>query len=157
MDPTIGMLTKLLEATGRDLEVSAKESAIPHLSDLVDAWQTDRGGQDRPDWTRLRAFLDLLARRPDLAGPATLRTPPPSGSRFMDNLLAGVAEKVSDDAGLPRPAWTRHVHALEHQWISAGTPRMQADAVATTPQQLRSRGIAMKAESLWRAPGMVGL
>lgn len=157
MDPTIGMLTRLLQAAGRGLEVSTPESEAPQLADLVDAWHTDRSGQDRPDWTRLRAFLDALALRPELAGPATLRMPAPSGSEFMDNLLAGMAEKVSDDLGLPRPAWARKIHPLECPWVSPGTPRMQAEATTATPEQLSSRGITMRAESLWRNPQAVGL
>lgn len=150
MDPTIGMLTRLLEAAGRNLEVSTPESKAPQLADLVDAWHTDRSGQDRPDWTRLRAFLDALALRPELAGPATLRMPAPSGSELMDNLLAGMAEKVSDDLGLPRPAWVRTVQPLKDPWVSPSTPRMQAEATAATPEQLSARGITLKARSLWR-------
>jgi transcriptional regulator with XRE-family HTH domain len=157
MDPTIGMLTRLLEAAGRDLEVSTRESAIPHLADLADAWRTDSSGQDRPDWTRLRAFLDLLMLRPSLAGPATLRAPAPSGSPFMDNLLAGIAERICDDAGVPRPAWTRRVPPLRQQWVSPGTARGRAEAAAATPSQFSARGIVLKADSLWRDPTSVGL
>ena len=50
----------------------------------------------------------------------------------MDNLLAGIAEKVCDDIGLPRPAWTRRVHSLKDRWLGSGIPRMQADAIAAT-------------------------
>lgn len=74
----------------------------------------------------------------------------------MNNLLAGIAEKVCDDIGLPRPAWTRRVHSLKDQWLGSGTPRMQADAIAATPEQLSARGIVMRTESLWRDPRTVG-
>ena len=98
----------------------------------------------------------MLAQILELASPAALRAPSPSVSPFMDNLLAGIAEKVCDDIGLPRPAWTRRVHSLKDQWLGSGTPRMQADAIAATPEQLSARGIVMRTESLWRDPRTVG-
>jgi transcriptional regulator with XRE-family HTH domain len=157
IDPTTGMLTRLLAAAGQDLEITSKAASAPAVADLADAWQTNAHGQDRPDWTRVRALLDLLAQRPELAGPATLRTPTPSGSEFMDNLLAGIAEKICDDAELPRPAWAKRVRRLREPWVGGGTPRMRAEAVAATPSQLAARGITMKAQSLWRDPSTVGL
>lgn len=83
--------------------------------------------------------------------------PASSRSPFMDNLLAGIAERICDDAGVPRPAWTRRVQPLRQQWVSPGTPRAQAEAAAATPMQLSARGIIMKADSLWRDPRSVGL
>lgn len=156
VDPTTGMLTRLLAAAGRRLEFSAHDHATPQLADLVDAWRTT-GGQARPDWTRLRAFLDLLALQPGIAGPATLRMPAPSGSELMDNLLAGIAEKVSDDNDLPRPTWTKCVPRLAERWTGDGTPRMRAEAEALTPEQLSARGITLRADSLWRDSTTVGL
>jgi len=73
-----------------------------------------------------------------------------SGSGFMDALLAGIAEKICDDAGLPRPGWTRRVLASPTAWISPGTPRMQAAAQAGTPPQLAARNITLRVDSLWR-------
>jgi hypothetical protein len=67
----------------------------------------DALGEEQPDWTRLRAFLDSLARHPDLAEHAIRAKPRPSGSEFLDNVLAGIAEKVAEDSSIPRPAWTR--------------------------------------------------
>jgi transcriptional regulator with XRE-family HTH domain len=157
VDPTTGMLSRLLAAAGRQLELSSSEVATPRLADLADAWTMDARGQDRPDWTRLRAFLDFVAQHPDLRGAATLHAPVPSGSPFMDNLLAGMAEKICDDANLPRPAWTKRVPRLSEPWVSGGTPRMRAAAEAATPSQLASRGITMKVESLWRDQSTVGL
>ena len=157
VDPTTGMLSRLLAAAGRELELSSTESVIPRLAGLADAFHRDAHGQDRPDWTRLRAFLDVLAQHPDLSGPATLRAPDPSGWPFMDNLLAGMAEKICDDAGLPRPAWTKRVHPLREPWVSPGTPRMRAEAQASTPSPLAHRGITLTATSLWRDRATVGL
>ena len=151
IDPTTGTLRKLLGALGEELELGRRP--VPsgvRLADLVDAWSTDRFGQDQPDWTRLRAFLDYLTRRPATAMSAIRSAPPASGSLFFDNLLAGMAEKIADDAGALRPAWTKRVPKLIDTWESLGTPRMRASATATTPPQLAARQIVIPEASLWR-------
>jgi transcriptional regulator with XRE-family HTH domain len=108
LDPTTGTLQKLLGALGQELELGRSTSErAPQLTELSDAWSTDRAGQDQPDWTRLRAFLDHLDRHPEESARAVRSKPPASGSAFFDNLLAGIAEKVSDDGATPRPAWTK--------------------------------------------------
>jgi len=151
VDPTTGTLRKLLGAMGQDLELRRRPVPRgPQLAELADAWSTDRAGQDRPDWTRLRTFLDYLARRPELAEPAIRSKPPASGSTFFDSLLAGIAEKIADDAAGTRPAWTKRVPALTEIWESFGTPRMRAQAEATAPHQLALRNIYIPTTSLWR-------
>jgi transcriptional regulator with XRE-family HTH domain len=155
LDPTTGMLQRLLAATGARLELSAKADEIPQLADLVDAWKVEQGSA-RPNWTRLRAFLDMLAQHPELAGPATIRMPAPSGSALMDNLLAAIAETIADDAGIPRPPWTKSVPKLSERWFTDGTPRMRAAAEAATPEPLARRGITVRADSLWRDQTTVG-
>lgn len=150
LDPTTGMLDRLVEAAGCRLELAAVRVPVPRLADLVDAWGVDPLGQDRPDWTRLRGFLDYLAEHPRQVGVALAAPPLPSGSGFMDALLAGIAEKLCDDAGVPRPGWARRVPGVAMPWISPGTPRMQAAARAGTPPQLAARNIFVRADSLWR-------
>src|SRR5665647_1181357 len=132
VDPTVGMLARLLSAAGRELELGTHRGPGPELADLADAWSRGPRG-DRPDWTRLRSFLDQLARHPEQQGPATLRRPAPSGSAMLDTLLAGVAEKICDDAGLPRPSWARAVPKLPRSWATPGTPAMQETIAAATP------------------------
>ncbi len=151
LDPTTGTLRKLLGALGQELELSRTAAApAPELADLSDAWWTDRAGQDQPDWTRLRAFLDHLAHHPDQAPRAVRSKPTASGSAFFDNLLAGIAEKISDDTRTPRPAWTKKVPPLATTWEGFGTPRMRAAAAKATPQQLADRKVLIPAASLWR-------
>lgn len=150
------MLSRLFDAAGYRLELGAVVLPVPRLADLVDAWSVDASGQDRPDWTRLRGLLDWLAEHPRGRATALAARPAESGSGFMDALLAGIAEKVCDDAGLPRPGWTRQVPASPAAWISPGTPRMQAAARAGTPPQLAARNITVRADSLWRQPAAVG-
>jgi transcriptional regulator with XRE-family HTH domain len=157
VDPTTGTLARLLAAAGWSLELSARDPAVPQLADLNDAWSVSALDGDTPDWTRLRGFLDLLAQYPTMKRQTTLQAPPPSGSPLMDNLLAAIAEKVCDDAGLPRPEWTAKVAPLEEPWSSGGTPRMRARIAAATPAQLAARGILVDQESLWREPETIGL
>ena len=155
LDPTVGMLSLLFEAAGHRLELGAVVQPVPRLADLRDAWSVDSSGQGRPDWTRLRGFLDTVAEHPQWRAAAVAERPVASGSPFMDALLAGIAEKVCDDGNLPRPAWARLVPASPTVWISPGTPRMQAAARAGTPPQLAARNITLRGDSLWR-PAAVG-
>jgi len=119
VDPTVGMLARLLSAAGHELELGTHRGSGPEIADLADAWSRGPGG-DRPDWTRLRAFLDQLARQPEQQGPATLRRPAPSGSAVLDALLAGIAEEdlrrrgaPAADVGARRPCAARTVG---HPW-----------------------------------------
>jgi transcriptional regulator with XRE-family HTH domain len=153
IDPTTGTLRKLLGALGEELELGRRPApGRPQLADLTDAWSTDRFGQDQPDWTKLRAFLDDLARHPELAVSAIHARPAASGSLFLDNLIAGIAEKIADDAGSGRPAWTKTIPQLAETWQSLGTLRMRASAAAATPPQLAARRIVIPEASLWRRP-----
>jgi transcriptional regulator with XRE-family HTH domain len=150
LDPTIGTLTKLFAALGDDLELRRRPASGPRLSDLIDAWRTDPSGQDVPDWTRFRSLLDELQRSPTVIAAAIRPKPAPSGSWFVDCLLAAIAEKVADDAGLRRPPWTRRIAPLDEPWISFGTPTTRATDVAATPTQLAERRIFIPAPALWR-------
>lgn len=150
IDPTVGTLRKLLAGAGQQLELDSHDADIPRLTTLSDAWHRDGRGQDRPDWTRLRALLDVLSLHPELRGSAIIARPAPSGSAFMDNLLAAIAEKLSDDAGLARPGWTKTIPVLNEPWFSPATPRIRAAAEGATPPQFAARRIAMTGNSLWR-------
>ena len=158
VDPTVGMLRRILDAAGQDLHVSVRpkhEGQRPALADLTDAWNVTHTG-DRPDWTRFRAFIGQLIFHPEQVETAIARRPPKSGSLMVDALLAGIAEKLADDAGLLRPSWTRHGPVLSEEWLSPGTPRMQAAVRAATPPQLLQRGLLIDARSLWRDRATIG-
>lgn len=151
MDPTVGMLRRLLEAAGHAVTITIRSTERPlELADLTDAWATGPAG-DRPDWTRLRAFLDSLALHPSRTAEAIECRPKPSGSAMVDALLAAIADKLADDTGLPRPSWTAaRSRRLHPAWETPGTPRMQDAALAQTPSQLVEHGIIASADSLWR-------
>jgi transcriptional regulator with XRE-family HTH domain len=156
-DPTVGTLRKIIAATGRDLRITTEPSKSRRLAlaALADAVTTGRAGE-RPDWTRLRALLDHLARNPDQIGAAITPRPHPR-SRLMDALLAGIAEKLADDNGLPRPGWTRTAPKMRPEWVASGTPRMQAEYRRTAPKQLLERGLVIDERSLWRDRSTVGV
>jgi len=147
------MLCRLLGATQTALEFSPRPCPALSLARLSDAWSSTPTGASI-DWARLRATIDELTLHPAVL-PAALETPPPrSGSARLDALLAGIAEKLADDAGLPRPPWTKTVPALAERWEAPGTPRMVARARAHAPEQFRDRNIFLSAAELWRRPGV---
>jgi hypothetical protein len=76
---------------------------------------------------------------------------------MLDALLAGVAEKICDDAGLPGPTWARAVPALPEPWSNPGTPAMQQAIAAATPRALAKRGLSIDEASLWREPAALGV
>lgn len=147
MDPTVGMLERLLESAGTRLDVSI--SSTPQLAELVDAWHASPRG-DVIDWTRLRAFADHLSLHPENAPSSLRRMPAPSGSELLDNLLAGMAETQAEMLGEVRPEWTSRVPAMGKPWSSPGTPRMQAAARAITPRAFAARGLTLPITSIWR-------
>lgn len=151
-DPTVGMLAKLLAAADTQLRLMAEPAGDrPELARLAGAWRRGADG-DAPDWTAVRGLLDELRRRPELIAEAITRTPRRSGSPLLDALLAGLADKLADDAALPRPAWTQHGRRLRQSWAPAGTPRQTAYRRARTPAQLADRNLVVDAATLWREP-----
>lgn len=101
-------------------------------------------------WTRLRATVDYLLEHPGELEAGIADPPPRSGSARLDNLLAAVAEKLADDAGVTRPRWCATVPVLDEPWRSSGTPRMAESAEASAPGQFRSCGILLSGGELWR-------
>jgi hypothetical protein len=80
--------------------------------------------------------------------------PPPSGHRIVDALIAAVAEKLADDAALPRPSWTGSVPGL----VEPYRPRTARQVAGRdVPQQLSERGLLIDAESLWRQSETIGV
>jgi len=160
MDPTLGTLQKLMAAVGCELVIYPRRSgsstsraaaapSTPALADLHDAWRSTPQGV-RPDWTRIRAFLDYLALHPELVAEAIKAPPRRTRSQLMNALLAGIADKLADDSGVTRPSWTRAAGALTRRWYSPGTPRMRQKAREEAPRQLMARNIAIREDSLWR-------
>jgi hypothetical protein len=155
VDPTVHTVEQILEAAGFELRLSVVRRGgerIPYLGDLRDAWSLSRG-RTRPAWTRWRALLDHLALHPEDIPEAIYVPPPPAGSRIIDALLAGVADKLADEAGLPRPSWTALVPVLDEPY----EPLARRGVRLEVPPQLAARGLMIDTESLWRDRSMVGV
>ena len=148
-DATITMLERLLAASGRRLVMRSTNARRVALASLSNAWSPSPTG-DEMDWTQLRATVDYLVEHTNELGTGIADPPPRSGSARLDNLLAAVAEKLADDAGLTRPRWCAMVPVLTQPWRSSGTPRMVASAQRSAPEQLRRRGILLSGGELWR-------
>jgi transcriptional regulator with XRE-family HTH domain len=148
-------LDKISRVLGLSLQSGREAPEIPRLCDLVDRWEYDAFGVAQPEWTYWRAFTDQLALHPDLTAAAVGPPPSPSGSLFIDNLLAGIAEILVDQSGLPRPSWTRRYLPLNIPWRAPGTPLMHADHVAATPPQLAARNIVLPVSALWRSHQLI--
>lgn len=151
VSPTVETLQSLMHACGRELELKTARAG-PSLATLRDAWTSTKTGETRPDFTRLRSFLDSLAADPDKRWPSVVEAPEPSGSEVMDNLLAGIAETVAETAGHRPPAWTKEIEPLSSPWFMRSTPRKMAARQAQTPRCLAERGLVVDVASLWRDP-----
>ena len=163
VDPGWSTLRKLLAAAGEEAALTTRRLSATlarpplrtTLAGLSDAWQRTARG-DTPNWTRLRGALDVLAQHPNML-PDALKPRKPSGSAVMDTLIAGIADKLADDARLTRPAWTTRTSRLESEWSAPGTPAMLAARRAATPPQLKERGLVLDEASLWRDRASVGV
>jgi transcriptional regulator with XRE-family HTH domain len=150
-DPTLTMLVRLLAAAGRRLSISlaSPPRTSPTIGLLTEACKPDAAGS-KIVWSRLRGFLDEITAHPELTA-AAIETPPSrSGDAAFDALLAGIAEKVADDAGIPRPRWTKSVPPSPIPWTAPGTPSRIRKARAAAPPQLAERNIWLAAQDLWR-------
>ena len=153
-DPTVEMLHRLIAAGGCQLRLEATPIASGSIAALVDIWPTE-APSSQVDWTSLRAFLDHLDRHPTRLEEA-IDTPPARTHPKVDNLLAGVAEKLADDGRCSRPRWTTTVDALHAPWYPISTPRMRKRITAQTPPQLRARRMFVAEGDLWRRHGGPG-
>ena len=154
VEPSVRTLERILAAAGFALELSAIHRGgrrPPRLSDLADAWSHD--GRLRIDWPRWRALLDELALHPDRIPEAIYVAPPPAGEPVVDTLLAAVAEKLADEAGLPRPSWTDQVPPLADPYEP---PTARTVTGRHVPAQLAARGLMIDTTSLWRDRRTIG-
>jgi hypothetical protein len=101
------------------------------------------------DWAELKALINYLSEHPEHTSYAIVLQPPPSGNEHFDTLLAGVAEKLADDAGISRPEWCALVKSGIARWPQAWTTNNMASAKRYTPPQLRIRHCIVDKNVLW--------
>jgi transcriptional regulator with XRE-family HTH domain len=154
LDPSFSILGRLLDCTGYRLQpkrtTHGPSTPPTRLADLARAWRGEPiSGQ--PDWTAMRAYLDVLLQHPEHIAAAIRDAPRYPSSRVQRALLAALAERLAASVGLPTPAWARQTRALPEEWTAPGTPRMiQAWRAATLPE-LRARNVTIDEFSLFRA------
>lgn len=147
-EPRWSTLTKVFEVLGHPLAPSIGEGQQMRLADLSEAWSADATGTEHPDWVRLRGLADQVTLRPALVAQAILPEPPRSTSAVMDTLLAAMAEKLADDAGIARPRWTRSRPPLRKPWSIAKRPSKQE--ASEVPEQFARRGLQIPESAIWR-------
>lgn len=152
-DPGFTTLSRLLDAAGFDLHITARarRDAPATLASLATAVE-DGGDRLRVDWTRLRAFADWCRQHPDEVAGAIADAPRRTQTAF-DAILAGFAELLAEAAGVEAPAWTRSVPAPSDPWTPPGTPAMLARAEASCPDAFRRRNIILGADAIFRESG----
>jgi hypothetical protein len=146
------MLSRLIAAAGHHLSVTLDKAGLPRelaIESLTEAYSPGAEVR-RVNWARLRGFLDQLAEHQELTADAIASPPHRTGDPAFDALLAGIAEKLADDAGIPRPRWTRSVPPSPIPWEAPGTPARIRRARASAPTQLAARNIWLAAHDLWR-------
>ena len=152
--PRWDTVTKLATAVGFTFEgVDAQPYPMLRLGDIAEAVRRD--DTTAVLWTRLRGFADQLRAHPELVGAAIGQRPARSGRDWVDNVLAGIAEVLADNAGLSRPRWTRDVAPPTEPWATPGTPRMVAKAAEETSEPFTARNLTVAASAIWREPEMV--
>ncbi|MGW7681998.1 helix-turn-helix domain-containing protein [Kribbella sp. NPDC054772] len=151
-DPTLTMLSRLIAAAGQHLTLTVEQSQLPpELTIARLAGAHSPGAKVRKvNWTRLRGFIDTVVEHRDLTATAIASPPHRTGDAAFDALLAGMAEKLADDAGVPRPRWTRSVPPSPTPWEAPGTPARVRQARAQAPAQLAARNIWLAEHDLWR-------
>lgn len=148
-DPTLTMLARLVDAAGRDLIVEARprEDSLS-LAELATAF-SDKDGQPKIDWTRLRGFVDRVQLHPE-GLPKAIADPPASTLPLLNVILAALAEQLADEHGIERPRWTRAFGPLDEPWSPPATPRMRASFEESTPEAFRRRNVVLSRSALFR-------
>lgn len=149
-DPTLTMLDRLLTAAGRRLVVEAppRDDALT-LAELATAVDGERS-RLKIDWTRLRGFVDWIDLHPGELARA-IADPPVRTGTPLDAVLAALAEELADQHGVERPRWTRSVGRLDQPWSPPATPRMRAEAEASTPAPFLRRNVILARSALFRS------
>lgn len=126
-----------LAEVGEELAARRWPAGVPLPADMgrvLDQFTDDFRGSRRRDKPR------LIATPPD-----------PTGHRRLDAYLAGLAEYLANDAGLPVPPWVEDPgRFLETWWIQADVPAARSTALAQSPAAFRRRGIFLSERALAR-------
>jgi hypothetical protein len=152
--PRLDTLVKLFTALGATLVTSVEPAPVPRLVGLADAWTRDALGDELPDWTRWRGFVDQVRLQREITAAAIFDAPLPSGSALIDNLLAATAENLLTTLKSDAHS-TKRVAPLRTPSRAPATPRTHAAHLTATPSQFAARNITVPLSALWRDREMV--
>ena len=150
-EPNWATMQKIAAAFGKSCSLDGALS-FTKLADLAEP--AGDAIEPEPNWTRLRGFADQLTLHPELTAVATADQPKPSGSQFIDNLLAAIAEKAAANVEIRPAPWTTTIEPLDTVWEAPGTPRRRALVAAQTPPEFAARRIMLSASAIWRDRAM---
>lgn len=152
MDPTFTMTQRLFGALGLDVHLNIRPTPKIAVAQLSSALIFHSRGVEI-DYVRIRVFVDRMVHNPGEIAAAISQPPGRSGNQHLDCLLAGVTEKLADDANLARPKWCAAVSKLDEIWRAPGTPVMNARNDDLAPVQFIARNIFLSSLTFWRPEG----
>ena len=144
VDPTVGMLERLVTAAGCLLDIAARDGG-PST-----AWLALRSDAADLDWTAARGLADWATQHPATVATLIAAPPAPTGSPVVDNLIAAIAETLADDAGTAAPAWCRRIPPLAEAWEAPGTLTMRRRWRQSTPTRFAVRNVWCSSNAIWR-------
>jgi hypothetical protein len=145
------LLTKL--ETRRHNGAYAPESLADLARDLRQLKITSQAQLPAEASARILQFVDdFRSRRRTIQRQLLTRKPARTGSALVDAYLAGVAEHLSNEVGLPAPEWVEDPDRfLRTWWIESDVPSARPTAFAQSPAAFRRRGIFISERALERA------
>ncbi len=94
-------------------------------------------------------FVDAFRRRGDVK---LVASPPSTGAtQRIQCLLTSTMEAVCAEKGVPVPAWSRGVPALQKPWFVSGIESLKAMTLVQSPIHFRKRNIFVLSNFLERA------
>jgi transcriptional regulator with XRE-family HTH domain len=149
--PTVEILTHVVQAAGCRLRVDAH---VDHSASVVGLARSIHSDVSTGDYiAAVRKAAELAARftgadQGSLHRMITAR-PPETGDPRWDAFLAGLAEWLALQAGIPAPGWVRDDNRyLRRGWWVTPMESIRAWEYAGSPMSFQSRGVYLHRESL---------
>lgn len=121
---------------------------MPTVSDVgLDIADSLDAGDEDLAFRLVRTLVEELTSADDSTLTRLTTSPPRTGSRRWDTLVAGATAWVFHLRELPAPAWTQ-VEPLERFWMVRPEPALAARLLQRTPSELAVLGVWIDADSL---------
>jgi transcriptional regulator with XRE-family HTH domain len=151
LQPTVETLTHIVQAAGCHLRVDAH---LDHSASIVGLARSIHSDISTGDYIApVRKAAELAARFAGTDQRSRHRMitarPPDTGDPRWDAFVAGLAEWLAVQAGMPAPGWVRDDNRyLRRGWWVTPMESMRAWEYAGTPMSFQSRGVYLHRESL---------